>query len=292
MNNNMTPLIFFTTFSKNGYYVYGKTWIESFLKQTKNCPHITAKIYVDGMDVSQIGSTNKVTIVDFDQEIPAWKPWKEMFLEKSAHGEWNKQLAVKFSFKSFVMMDMLEKTKEGHVIWLDADCEFLSTDFNNFPQSLLENTAIACQREAGSEHVESGVVIFDAAHPDKDIFLNKIAEFYNNSQEFNSFGQFFDGFAIHRALDITQIRFVDLNQNFGHQGIQSDPGNTFLNPEISKRFIHNIGITGKRKYKDFKTYSVEDEFFKLIHGWDEPTLEEKVATINDKIALILRSRLK
>ena len=33
---NMKPIKFITTFSKNGYEVYGKTWIETFTKNVKD----------------------------------------------------------------------------------------------------------------------------------------------------------------------------------------------------------------------------------------------------------------
>ena len=48
----MRNIKFVTTFSASGYEVYGKTWIQSFLDKTKDYPNITAKIYVNGMNVS------------------------------------------------------------------------------------------------------------------------------------------------------------------------------------------------------------------------------------------------
>ena len=55
------PIKFITTFSKIGYEVYGKTWIETFSKNVLD-PNITADIYVD----FPIPETDRITLIDFD----------------------------------------------------------------------------------------------------------------------------------------------------------------------------------------------------------------------------------
>ena len=277
---------FVTTFSENGYHVYGKSWIESFLNFTEDKDNITAKVYVEGMNASQFNLGDKIQVVDFDTEIPEHKAWMELFNKESKHDDWNKKLGIKFSFKSFVMMDALSKN-DGYVVWLDADCTFESSDFDDFPEDMLKNNFMAGQRETGSEHMESGIVCFNANHPDKDSFLSKLRSFYMDPKEFNSFGQFFDGYALCRALIHTNVSFTDLNQGYGISGVQSDPNCTFLNPLIRKRFIHNIGITGKRKYQEWKNYVKIDERFQLIHGANAKTIEEimeeRLKAVNAKL---------
>lgn len=288
----MKPVKFFTTFSDNGYNVYGKAWIESFLARTAKYDNITAVVYVNNMDMSMLESTDKIKFVDFDQAIPHHSTWKKFYLENSTQDEWNKRLALKFSFKSFVMMDVLKHTDTGYAIWLDADCIFTSTKFKDFPKDVLEGKFIACQREAGSEHVESGALIFDTAHTDKDIFVNKFEEFYNTPEKFNDFSQFFDGFIIGRTLNHTGIEYLDLNEGYGLGGIQSDPNCTFLNPVLRTRFFHNIGITGKRTYENWEDYRLESEF-QVIHGVNDPippTLEERLADVNANIMKMLQRR--
>jgi hypothetical protein len=273
---------FFTTFSNNGYNVYGKTWIDSFLEKTKNYDNIIAKIYVNNMDMSTLPSTDKIEFVNFDIAIPEHKSWIEFYGNNSTHDDFTKKLGIKFSYKSFAMMDILKQNSDCYAIWLDADCVFTSDNFDNFPESLLNNNFIACQCESGSEHIESGIVIFDTAHIDKNKFLEKFYNFYNIPKQFNDFGQFFDGFIIGRTLIHTNINYIDLNDGYGLIGIQSDPTCTFLNPEIKDRFLHNIGITGKRQYNTWKEFKAADEF-QIIHGVNELTTKEKLAEINNNI---------
>jgi hypothetical protein len=270
----MKNIKFITTFSDAGYQVYGKTWIKSFLEKTKNYSNITAKIYVNDMNISEF-SYDKIEIVDFDKSIPKHKEWLNLFTKNSKHDQWNKNLAIKFAFKSFVMMTELKETKDGYVIWLDADCVFMDDNFENWPKQLLNDTFMACQREDGSEHVDSGIVIFDSEHTDKQKYIDKFESLYMLPEEFNNFGQFFDGFAIGRTLNTINIQYVNLNETYGKNGIQSDPGCTFLNPEIKKRFIHNIGITGKRQYEEWDKHK-GDKFFQLIHGVNDDNHKKDV----------------
>lgn len=280
----MKTIKFITTFSKSGYQVYGKTWIDSFLEKTKNHPNILADIYVD--EIPATTNSDKITFHDYQSTIPERAYWQQLFVQNSIHDQWNKDLAIKFSFKSFVMMHGLKNMQTGYVIWLDADCIFLNEDFDNWPASLLNNTFVACQREDGSEHVESGIIIFDAEHQDKQKYVNKFESLYMLPAEFNNFGQFFDGYAVGRTLNTIGIPYVNLNENYGIGGIQSDPGCTFLNPEIGNRFRHNIGITGKRQYQDWENYK-SDPFFQLIHGVNELPPDQKrkqnLIHVNNKI---------
>ena len=279
----MKKIKFVTTFSENGYHVYGQSWIESFLEFTKNYSNILAKVYINNMDITKLNYDSKVEIVDFDVAIPEHTNWLMFFQSNAHHGDWDKNLAIKFSFKSFVMMNELKLNNDSYVVWLDADSIFKSYDFDNFIEETLQGNAIACQKEAGSEHVESGIVIFDSAHPDTQVFLKRFESFYTDANEFNSFGQFFDGYAINRALANTQVPYTDLNLGYGIGGIQSDPNSTFMNPALKKRFHHNIGISGKRNYQNWKDYAKKDKFFQLIHGVNDLTLEEKLSEINNRI---------
>jgi hypothetical protein len=273
---------FITTFSEKGYHVYGKEWIKTFVENTKNFPNITANILINNMDISTIPKQDRVNILDFNLEIPEHKHWVSFFEKNTHHKDPVKSLDIKFSYKSFVMFKNLETINEGYVIWLDADCVFLSDDFENFPQNLIKDNFIACQLECGSEHLESGIVIFNAEHPQKQKFYETMKDFYLNINKINTFGELYDGYVIRRTIDHTLVDTLDLNEGYGIVGIQSDPNCTFLNPEIKKRFLHNIGITGKRQYSEWESYKTQDKYFNMLNdmsGEPEKTLEEKLAII-------------
>lgn len=285
----MKNIKFITTFSSNGYHVYGKSWIESFLEFTKNYNHITAKVYADGIDLTSTHTNPKLEIVNFNHEIPQHRGWVSLFRSNSHHDNWNRDLSIKFSYKSFVMINELKNNSQDIIIWLDADSIFTSYDFENFPLDILDNRFLAIQKEYGSEHCESGIVIFDSSHPDKEKFVSWFESQYLDPGQFNSYGQFFDGYALNRSIVNTGVPFVDLNEGWGIGGIQSDPNCTFLNPALRSRFYHNIGITGKRNYVSWEKFK-DDPVFKLIHGNNdikvktiEEIKQENMSVVNDKI---------
>lgn len=281
----MKTIKFISTFSNNGYYVYGKTWIDSFLEKTKNFDNITANIYVDNLTKNDFFSNKKIKILHYEKEIPIRNDWEKIYIKNTTHNNNNKDLSLKFSYKSFVILHELYNSKDDYIIWLDADCEFLGDDFLNWPEKLINEEFIACQKEDSIEHIETGIIIFNTKHKDKNIFIEKFKSLYMTPKEFNSFGQFFDGYAIGRTLNTTKINFLNLNEKYGISGIQSDPNCTFLHPEIKKRFIHNIGTTGKEKYKNFFTYGF-DRFFSLSLGYKKLTPEEKKQQRLKKLELL------
>jgi hypothetical protein len=236
----MKSIKFITTFSKNGYDLYGQDWINTFTSNAKG--DIKADIYVEfPLEVTD----DRINIIDFDSVVPNHKDWTKQFQQTFKGDEYHRKMGVRFSFKSFVMMHALENNKDCYVIWLDGDCIYKPQTFETFPENVIQGKSIACQKEGNSGHVESGIVIFDVDHKDTKTFLTKFKENYL-IENIIKMSSPFDGFVIGNTLKDTNIDFINLNNLFGKDGIQSDPTLTFLNPELKKRFVHNIGPTGKR----------------------------------------------
>ena len=124
--------------------------------------------------------------------------------------------------------------------------------------------SLACQVEDWN-HVESGIIIFDVENPKLEKYKLNFKSIYSIEGIMN-FGEPYDGFVVRRALHHSEIEYYDLNKDFGIGGIQSDPTQTFLHPEIKKRFTHNIGITGKRKYEDWNIVSKKDNIFNILEN--------------------------
>jgi len=266
----MKPIKFITTFSKNGYEVYGKTWIKTFLKNVKD-ENITANIYVD----FYIKPENKINFIDYNATIPQHKFWLKNFENSFKGGLYNKKMGLRFSYKSFVMMHALENNKDCFVVWLDGDCIFKNYDNFNCVVELLNGNFIAVQREhqgnGDNDHCDTGIVILFTQHLDPITFLILFKNNYKIENIINM-GSPYDGFIIYKSLN--GLKYTDLNFGYGRHGIQSDPNETFLHPEINKRFLHNIGVTGKTNYIEWKNYSKKDEFFKLIQGKVQKSPEE------------------
>lgn len=262
----MKPIKFITTFSKTGYEVYGKSWIKTFLENV-NDQNVSADVYIDFP--SQFTGIN---VINFDSAIPNHKSWLSQFEHSFGGDFYHKKMGMRFSYKSFVMMHAIKNNSGCYLIWLDGDCIFKpNQDFSNFPSDILNGNFIAVQKEKGSGHCESGIVIFDLDHPDKDKFLSNMENNYR-IENIIKMSSPFDGFVIHNSIH--NVSHTDLNDGWGRDGIQSDPNETFLNPAIGSRFLHNIGITGKNQYENWQYYANNDEYFKLLFGRGRKSQEE------------------
>lgn len=249
----MKPTVFVTTFSKECYTVYGKNWIDGFVNHTNN---VSAVIYTDGhLNLSN----DRITVVDFNKEIPQHKEWADNFYTTDTVSKAGyKHLGIKFSYKTFVMLDMLTKFSNKYIVWLDGDCEFKQyNDFNNFIPNVLTDKFVACQVEKGfsewrgdKEHIESGILIFDSAHPDKIKFVNELKIMY--AEHIKTLEKPYDGFLIKQALDNTGIEYIDLFPS-GYTTKSSAPADTtFIHPEINCRFRHNMYKTISKPFFEYK----------------------------------------
>jgi hypothetical protein len=245
----MKKTTFITTFSKKGYDNHGKYWIESFLENTNN---VNAIIFAD-FDLQV--NDDRIKILNFDEAMPEHKNWIDLF-EKLHKDKGQCKLGIVFSYKSFVIMYALSKMSE-YVVWLDSDCVFKKNTYDDFAQKVLNNKFISVQVDKVSEkndwkseeHVESGIVIFDMDHPDKNKFLNRFEEMYS-PESMAKMQEPYDGFVIRRVCK--EIDFVDLfPPNYTIKYL--DPNQTFIHPEVQQRFIHNIGNKG---YLDILTNSI------------------------------------
>ena len=277
----MRQIKIITTFSKNGYDVYGKTWIDTFSKYVED-KNVSVDLYID---FPLIVNDNRISIIDYNTVIPNHLNWLKSFDERYDGGAaYNKKMAMRFSYKAFVMQHAIENNNDI-LIWLDGDCVFrLGQDFKSFPEDVLNGNFIAVQREAngGNDHCESGFVAFDLKHVDKEKFLNQFKEAYQLENVIHM-NQPYDGFLIYKSL--SGITYTDLNEGYTKGGIQSDPGETFLNPALKSRFLHNIGLTGKQQYSNFSEISKYDQYFKLIQNRNNLTPEEVQQKRMDLISL-------
>jgi hypothetical protein len=273
----MKPIKFITTFSQNGYDLYGKQWLETFSANVKE-QDITVDLYID-FPLKVLD--NRINIIDYNIAIPNHKDWLNEFSSLFKGIMYNKKMAMRFSYKSFVMQHALKNNSDCYIIWLDGDCIFKPNQTYSDLSNILDTKFIAVQREhnGGHDHCESGFVLFDVDHKDKEQFLTTFIETYKLNNIINESSPY-DGFMIYKSL--INIEYVDLNENYGKGGIQSDPSCTFLNPILQSRFIHNIGVTGKSQYDSWTQYSKTDEYFRLIQN-RSPKTPEEIKEIRQKL---------
>jgi hypothetical protein len=283
-------ILFFTTFNKNGYDLYGKEWVRGFINVANYFNKFRANIYYEGFTPTiQHPSINWIK---YEEAIPNHLSWKKDFLQKSNHSDYVRTMTVRFSHKAFVIQHALDNNTNDYLIWLDGDCLFKNTDYTNFPKNIMNEKFLACQIEHNHDlnHVESGILIFDGKHSDKDKFNNEFKMWYKVNNIL-PMGQPYDGFLVYKSLLTSGLSYVDLNQGYGKGGIQSDPNMTFCHPEIQSKFIHNIGWTGKNQYQNWDTIYKRDDIYKKMNGMLFGTSKyEKL--LNKKKAMTTLERLR
>lgn len=272
-------LIFVTSFNANGYHLYGSSWLETFIVhcyRKGNNPNIKARIYLQGMDPpEEYANLSCIEWIKYDDAITNHSDWINEYKEKSNHIEYIKKMTIRFSHKAFVIQHALEnKSKDDdYIIWLDGDCIFRSDDWEGFPLNILQDRFLACQRENSikSKHIESGILIFNAKHSLIKTFLEKFKHAYT-VDEIIKVGEPYDGYILGNVLNhsdtdnVNKLVYKNLCDRF--RLITDNPDETFSHPEIKYRFRHNIGVNGKKKYKEWNNISKNDDIFRYITNFN------------------------
>jgi hypothetical protein len=295
-SNKQTTYV--TTFNKAGYDLYGRTWVKTFVGKTAGST-AKAKIYCEGFKPDFV-SSDRVEFVDFNKELPEHVLWKKQYLLLTEHLKYTKNMTVRFSHKAFVVTHALENLQSDYVVWLDGDCVFTGYDYDTFAEDILDNKFLACQIEinkiSGVHHVESGVLVFDNKHQEKQKYIDTFKEFYsvnniinmpndyvdtNEPAKWKDYGPY-DGFITHKTIAATQVSVVDLNIDGEVDSFVGYPELTFKHPELSKRFVHNIGHAGKNNYpKINQELKVENA---ITEGWSNEATDK----MNDLSLIISR----
>jgi hypothetical protein len=264
--NDTDNITFFTTFNEKYYNRYGKAWLNSLLFVMQNNHNISAKIYCEEFtpDIHH----PKIQYIDFNSTFPNHRGWIKEYLNLSNHSAYTKDMTIKYSYKAFVIANAIKSINSDYVIWLDADCQFKNADYSKFASNLVQTALLACQVDIIDEHspirhVESGILIFNCEHPDKNIFAKQFLDnykvdnicqlanddyVYDEWKAWSNYGPY-DGFIIHKTLMETGINFIDLNKF--KPGIKTIKDPTFIHPQLHCRFYHDIA--GGKEYIHYET---------------------------------------
>lgn len=294
--DNANSILFFTTFNANGYELYGKTWVNTFISIANYYGRFKAKIYYEDFK-PDIFHPN-IEWLDFKKEIKEHSIWKSQYNERSKHySDYVRKMGLRFSYKAFVIKKvLLEENSYDYLVWLDGDAVFKNSDFINFPNDILDNKFMACQVELapGTNHIESGILIFDGKSQD----TKKFAEILNENYKLDTLllmGEPYDGFVIYKTLEMLDVPYVNLNSD-NVVGRQSDPDATFLHPKIKSRFKHNIGWTGKNQYEKWADILKRDYIYQavqlMLFGKVKESDAEIIARTRSKANKIMELRLK
>jgi hypothetical protein len=232
----MTTVI--TTFSEQGYTIYGKRWIDSVIK---NWPVDTRVVIYTDFDLA--APADNFVVKQFDAEFPYHPAFKELVTSTFNKDEKATTIGyktIKFSFKGFVICKELLTADSGYLIWLDGDAETINTVTDNTLEAIVGDKFLACQQEKNFQHVESGILFFNVSNKLTKEFANELEQYYFN-KKLLKLKKPYDGYVIADILKDKKFIYRDLNSQFNFKDKKSKKEDTFLHPLLKSHFVHWIG---------------------------------------------------
>lgn len=229
-------MICLTSFSKSGYDLYGKKFLETFVE---NWPCRLIVYYEDLPDFKheKIEYRNLFDIQPLKSFLSLLQG-KPMCMGNLQEG-YNYNFDIwKFCRKSFAQFDALQNY-DGRVIWLDADIETLRPVPEEWVNLLFEDAGLVFLGRKGF-HTETGFVGFDTQAEGFKDFLRKYIDCYRRGIIF-SLARWHDCEAFDWARE---FNFVKANNLSPHWKKNVDSLDVFGSSVLSEYMIH---FKGNRK---------------------------------------------
>lgn len=240
-----------TTFSKDGYDLYGRRMIDTWLAYwPKNF-----KLYVYTEDYKLDQSDPRLIELDINEACPELKAFKVDSQNTLPENPTNQQLnriskTIKWCHKVFVMSHALNNNLDpDYVIFMDGDTYTKKLVKENIASSLVQQHLFAVHFEKLKHglHFETGLISFNMNHPQMPMLKKELLTDYLNLNIYNH-KKTWDGFWFAYLYEKFKLDVLDL-ANGKFTGV-------FTNPLISDTLVHEAGNTKyKRSGKNFNTYS-------------------------------------
>jgi hypothetical protein len=243
-----------TSMSAEYFNKSGKTMLDSFIK---NWPeNISITIYTEEMDGLILPYHPKYTI----QRLHYVEPELTSFLErhKDRPDQQNpKELhqgAVRFSYKTFSIINACLNSGADYIIWLDADTFTHSKVTMEFLLSLVDPKKYLTYLGRDNNYSECGFVIYNVKHPANRMFMESWKLLYTSDNLFK-LAQWHDSY----VFDFLRIHYennhVISNTNLSPWG--KDYDHVFINSVLGEYIDHMKGDRkdeGKSNNSDLFSY--------------------------------------
>ena len=253
-----------TTFHKEGYNIYGKKCIESFLEFWPK--EVSMLVYAEDVDVEI--SHPRIRVFDHTATLPRLLQFRSKFganefangtdptRTKTNNFRWD---AIRFSNKVFAVTDAIRKTVGiyDQLIWLDAD----TITHRNIPSSLLDRLAPKDEQLSAylnrKGYPECGWVGYNLNHARIGDFASRFEDIYLSGQ-FLELRENHDSYVFwHIVKDMARRN----EAQFKYLGSNRATGHIFINSELGGYLDHLKGdrkTEGKSRADDLKVSRNED----------------------------------
>lgn len=225
-----------TTFSKDGYELYGHRMIETWMQYWPK--NYRLLVYVENYSISEKDPRiQEIKIDDVCPNLLEFKDKSQKMLDNSSDKRQISRIqkTVKWSHKVFVISHALQTFPSDYFIFLDGDTYTTSPISDTIAADLVKNHLIAVHFEMiknNSLHFETGLVVFNNNHRQMSLFKKIYTSGYDNLSIYNM-EKTWDGFWLPKIYKEYNLDILDLSKG--------KRAGVFGNPLIYNKIIHDVG---------------------------------------------------
>jgi hypothetical protein len=241
-----------TTFSRDGYELYGQRLIETWIKYWPKEGY-RLRIYVEHEFSVDDDRVELVMLNEVSESLIKFKNKCTHDLEAIADVKANKKSrnrilkTVKWCHKVYAMQHALNNNQHEHVIFLDGDTYTKDHVTRGALEALSNDCLFSVHFETlySMRHYETGLIIFNCAHTQIADLKSHITDAYDTGEIFK-LPKSWDGFWFALLAERRSYQVTDLAG--GHfSGV-------FTNPTVKSILVHEAG-NDKYEGKGFNTFS-------------------------------------
>lgn len=223
-----------TTFSQDGYELYGKRMVDTWLRYWPKEAELI--VYTENFNLTQ--KDKRITELDINKHCPLLEKFKttSINLKKQEDKKQQRKIdkAIRWSHKVYVISHALNYQNKNF-LFLDGDT-FTTRSVNiKLIDNLLRDHLFAVHFEQikGDLHFETGLIAFNLLHPQIEILKNELQKGYDN----------LDVYKLPKAWD--GFWFAHLTKKFNLDVLNLGNNGVFSNSLVSGTIFHDVG---KKKF--------------------------------------------
>jgi len=224
-----------TTFSKDGYELYGHKMIETWIQFWPETSKLI--VYVEGFNL--VEKDPRITEIDLESVCPDLVTFKKnsgLLLEKNKENKRERhriQKTIKWCHKVYAMKHALN-CLDDYVIFLDGDTYTKAYVPPHFSKILVEDNLFAVHFEnlKNGLHFETGLVIFNMNHSQLGWLRENLTSAYDSLDIYNM-KKTWDGYWFAHLYQVYKLPVKDLAGN--NRGV-------FCHPVVNPILAHNVGV--------------------------------------------------
>ena len=165
-----------TTFGDQHYNMYAKNFMDSLKKYLD--PSINVLIYTDKKYFENTDTWTNYILEDESPELVEFKKRNSCRVIKSGTKGWIYD-AVRFSHKSYCIIDAAKKTQTGRLIWLDADTEIVAPLTKSYLNSKQRPNSFVSYLGRTDRYSETGFMSWNMTIPHAADYFKKWQHYYD-----------------------------------------------------------------------------------------------------------------